>query len=452
MNTSPWNRFVKYLYSARQWYRETPERALEQAYDAALAIRAIEDEHFGGQPISDRAGDYGHSTLSYFKTELQKYLKVIETRMVEFNASRFFLELPERVAAKPKGGHLADNYLHGLGVNTKDQASLIFEKLEFIDGVTGKYINGKSTAIVPVVNEANVPVKYTNRSPNSKENNVSANSNNNSLDAVDTNFEEVNLLPRSLLGTLNRITKELDPEAEKEVVKNFRNSKLKTVISLRFILLLILIPLLTNQLCKNFIIGPIVDQVRVKNNAGIFINVDLEEEAFKELERFEQHLKFQTLIGMAPQISSEEREKKIEEKAVELAEEYREESGGAIKNVFADLLSCAAFVWILLNNKKEIEILKSFMDDVIYGLSDSAKAFIIILFTDVFVGFHSPHGWEVILEGLSRHLGLPDNRQFIFLFIATFPVILDAVFKYWIFRYLNRSSPSAVATYKNMNE
>lgn len=452
MNTSPWNRFVKYLYSARQWYRETPERALEQAYDAALAIRAIEDEHFGGQPISDRSGDYGHSTLSYFKTELQKYLKVIETRMVEFNASRFFLELPERVAAKPKGGHLADNYLHGLGINTKDQASLIFEKLEFIDGVTGKYINGRSTAIVPVVNEANVPVKYTNRSPNSKENNVSANSNNNSLDAVDTNFEEVNLLPRSLLGTLNRITKELDPEAEKEVVKNFRNSKVKTVISLRFILLLILIPLLTNQLCKNFLIGPIVDQVRLKNNAALFINVDLEEEAFKELERFEQHLKFETLIGRAPSLSSEEREKKIEEKAVELAEEYREESGGAIKNIFADLLSCAAFVWILLNNKKEIEILKSFMDDVIYGLSDSAKAFIIILFTDVFVGFHSPHGWEVILEGLSRHLGLPENRQFIFLFIATFPVILDAVFKYWIFRYLNRSSPSAVATYKNMNE
>ena len=184
----------------------------------------------------------------------------------------------------------------------------------------------------------------------------------------------------------------------------------------------------------------------------LFINVDLEEEAFKELERFEQHLKFETLIGMAPSLSSEEREKKIEEKAVELAEEYREESGGAIKNIFADLLSCAAFVWILLNNKKEIEILKSFMDDVIYGLSDSAKAFIIILFTDVFVGFHSPHGWEVILEGLSRHLGLPENRQFIFLFIATFPVILDAVFKYWIFRYLNRSSPSAVATYKNMNE
>jgi hypothetical protein len=452
MNTSPWDRIVKYLYSAHQWYRETPERALEQAYEAALAIKAIEDEHFGGQPIVDRASDYGQSTLSYFKAELQKYLKIIETRMVEFNASRFFLELPERVAAKSNRGHLADNCLNELGVNTKERASLVFEKLEFIDRVTGKYINGKSTAIVPVVSSETGVAKPKNGSPQSYANNGSANSDRNARDVVDTNFEEVNLLPRSLLGTLNRITKELDPEAEKEVVKNFRNSKIKTIISLRFILLLILIPLLTNQLSKNFIVGPIVDYVRVKNNAPLFINVDLEEEAFKELERFEQHLKFQALVGIAPALSSEQREKKIEEKAVELAEEYREESGSAIKNVFADLFSCVAFVVILVKNKREIEVLKSFMDDVVYGLSDSAKAFIIILFTDVFVGFHSPHGWEVILEGLSRHFGLPENRQFIFLFIATFPVILDAVFKYWIFRYLNRSSPSAVATYKNMNE
>ena len=451
MNTSLWNKFVKYLYSARQWYRETPERALEQAYEAALAIKAIEDEHFSGQPIGDRSGDYGQSTISYFKSDLQKYLKVIQTRMVEFNASRSFLELPERVAAQPKAV-LGDRYQHGLGISTKDRSSLVFEKLEFIDGVITRYINRKSTAIVPISSGANVPINSKNGSPQPHQNNGSPNSNQSDADGVDTYIEEVSLLPRSLLGTLNRITKELDPSAEKEVVKNFRNSKIKTVISLRFILLLILVPLLTNQLAKNFIVGPIVDRVRVNNNAPLFINIDLEEEAFKELEKFEQHLKFQTLIGKAPAISPEQKKKKIEEKALEIAQEYRGESSGAIKNIFADLISCAAFVIILINNKKEIEILKSFMDDVVYGLSDSAKAFVIILFTDVFVGFHSPHGWEIILEGVSRHFGLPENRQFIFLFIATFPVILDTVFKYWIFRYLNRSSPSAVATYKNMNE
>ena len=451
MNTSPWNRFVRYLYSANQWYRETPDRALEQAYDAALAIKAIEDEHFGGQGISERSGDYGHSTLSYFKSELQKYLKVIETRMVEFNASRSFLELPDRVGAKPQAGHSADHHPHGLGLDNKDRASLVFEKLEFIDGIIDKYINNSSsTAIVPLVSSVNVQVKSKSSSqPHANKGLANSNQTNGE---VDTSSEEVNLLPRSLLGTLNRITKELDPEAEKDVVRNFRNSKVKTVISLRFILLLILVPLLTNQISKNFIVGPVVDHFRVKQNAPLFINVDLEEEALKELERFEQHLKFDTLIGIAPSLSPEEREKKVAEKAVELAKEYQTESGGAIKNIFADLISCMAFAAIIVTNKKEIEILKSFMDDVVYGLSDSAKAFVIILFTDVFVGFHSPHGWEIILEGVSRHLGLPENRQFIFLFIATFPVILDTVFKYWIFRYLNRSSPSAVATYKNMNE
>ncbi|MBE9186097.1 proton extrusion protein PcxA [Microcoleus sp. LEGE 07076] len=454
MNTSAWNRFVKYLYSANQWYRETPERALEQAYDAALAIKAIEDEHFGGQGISDRSGDYGHSTLSYFKSELQKYLKVIQTRMVEFNASRSFLELPDRVGAKPQAGqNKAQRYQHGLGFDNKERASLVFEKLEFIDRVIGKYINNnKSTAIVPVVNSANLQLKSTNSTSQLQTDRGSVNSIQTQDGEVDTNNEEVNLLPRSLLGTLNRITKELDPEAEKDVVKNFRNSKVKTVISLRFILLLILVPLLTNQIAKNFVVGPIVDYFRVKQNAPVFINFELQEEAFQKLERFEQNLKFQTLIGRTPSLSAEETEEKVTKKALEIAEEYRGESGGAIKNIFADLIACVAFVMILVTNKKEIEILKSFMDDLIYGLSDSAKAFIIILFTDVFVGFHSPHGWEIILEGLSRHLGLPENRQFIFLFIATFPVILDTVFKYWIFRYLNRSSPSAVATYKNMNE
>ncbi|MEG4250822.1 proton extrusion protein PcxA [Microcoleus sp. Pol10D4] len=455
MNTSPWNRIVKYLYSLHQWYRETPERAIEQAYDAALAIKAIEDEHFGGQGISERSsGDYGQSTLSYFKSELQKYLKVIQTRMVEFNASRSFLELPERVGAKPKRGQSAEPHQHGLHINNKDRASLVFEKLEFIDGVIDKYINNsRSTAIVPVVSSVNVQARSTNSSsPPDTRNKGSANSVQIHDGEVDTNYEEVNLLPRSLLGTLNRITKDLDPEAEKEVVKNFRNSKVKTIISLRFILLLILVPLLTNQISKNFLVGPVVDHFRGQENAPVFLNVNLEEEALEELQRFEEHLKFERLIGIAPSLSLEETEKKIAEKAVEIAEEYRGESGGAIKNIFSDLISCVAFATIIVTNKKEIEILKSFMDDVIYGLSDSAKAFVIILFTDVFVGFHSPHGWEVILEGLSRHLGLPENRQFIFLFIATFPVILDTVFKYWIFRYLNRSSPSAVATYKNMNE
>ena len=92
------------------------------------------------------------------------------------------------------------------------------------------------------------------------------------------------------------------------------------------------------------------------------------------------------------------------------------------------------------------------MDEIVYGLSDSAKAFLIILFTDVFVGFHSPHGWEVIVKKISEHLGVVLYKNIIGIFIATFPVILDTIFKYWVFRYLSRLSPSALATFKEMNE
>jgi hypothetical protein len=224
----------------------------------------------------------------------------------------------------------------------------------------------------------------------------------------------------------------------------------------RFLLLLIIVPILTHQLSKALLVSPIVEHFRGSDETNLFVNYEMEEEALLELERFEEKIKFQALINNTPALSPRQVEEEIEEevkaKAFEIAEEYRVMSGNAIKNVFADLISVFAFILFLILSKKEIAVLKEFFDYVVYGLSDSAKAFIIILFTDIFVGFHSPHGWEVILEGVSHHWGLPANHDFIFLFIATFPVILDTIFKYWIFRYLNRISPSAVATYRNMNE
>jgi hypothetical protein len=260
------------------------------------------------------------------------------------------------------------------------------------------------------------------------------------------------ILPRSILSTIGRLQVELDPNAEEDVVKNFRLTQRRTIISIRFILLLIIVPLLTHQISKVLIVGPIINHFRGSETAEIFLNLEMEEEALIELQRFEEKIKFKNLISSAPRLSAEEIEVEMEDKAREIAEQFRRESANAIKNVFSDIFSVGAFIYLLVISKPSIMVLKDFFDHIVYGLSDSAKAFIIILFTDVFVGFHSPHGWEVILEGVSRHWGLPANRDFIFLFIATFPVILDTIFKYWIFRYLNRISPSAVATYRNMNE
>ena len=142
----------------------------------------------------------------------------------------------------------------------------------------------------------------------------------------------------------------------------------------------------------------------------------------------------------------------LQDKAVELALIYNKESMLAITNVLGDFVTfvtiASLFVWM----RPQIVILKSFLTESIYSLSDTTKSFLLILVTDLLVGFHSPRGWEIGIEILLRHFGLPENQDFIFLFVAAFPVFLDTIFKYWIFRYLNKISPSTVATYHNMIE
>jgi len=73
-------------------------------------------------------------------------------------------------------------------------------------------------------------------------------------------------------------------------------------------------------------------------------------------------------------------------------------------------------------SRDELRVLRGFVDEAVYGLSDSAKAFAIILFTDILRRIPQPGrlaglGWK----GLPRHFGLPSSQSFVNLFIATFP-------------------------------
>nr|YP_010903057.1 envelope membrane protein [Hypnea pseudomusciformis]WCH55111.1 envelope membrane protein [Hypnea pseudomusciformis]WCH56704.1 envelope membrane protein [Hypnea pseudomusciformis] len=265
-------------------------------------------------------------------------------------------------------------------------------------------------------------------------------------------LDKTGLIPRSISKLFEKFKKELDPNAETELLEEFKVSRYQTVTSVKYLLILLIVPILVNQISKSFIFGPYINYLWNQHEHSIFLNESQEERAFAELQRFEEKLHFDILVGEIKNSSSVFIDNQITEKALEIAAEYTNESSTAIKNILADFLSVTIFLSLLIINKRQVSILKSFINQLIYGLSDTAKAFLIILLTDMFVGFHSPHGWEIIIEVILRHFGLPESRDFIFVFISTFPVILDTVFKYWIFRYLNRISPSAVATYHNMNE
>ncbi|MEO1593027.1 MAG: proton extrusion protein PcxA [Cyanobacteria bacterium J06632_22] len=429
--------------SVRQWLNQTPDRALEQAYGAALKIKQIEDNYFDGNAIAQGYGSYGESAYSYFRSEVDRELRRIRSRMRVFRASNsFFNQDGTRELEVQFSDDSNDNTL-----DLVDRPPAFFRKLQFIDAILERYDRAATDELIGKTDDQNgaalAATAQTADGPLTRPN---------KKDKREGLADASNVLPRSILRTVDRVKQDLDPKAEVEVVRNFRSSKGKTKVALRFLLLLVIVPLLTQQLTKNLLVGPIVDYGRTATQADVFLNDELEEEALHELQRFEEKLRFEVFIGKLPPMTEFRIEERVREKAFDIEEEYRQRSAAAIKNVFADIFAALSFGLLLTLRKREVATLKSFMDEIVYGLSDSAKAFIIILFTDIFVGFHSPHGWEILLEGLARHFGLPGNRDFIFLFIATFPVILDTVFKYWIFRYLNRISPSAVATYKNMNE
>lgn len=482
MSSSSPNPFRRSLKFVEQWYRETPQRALDGAYEAARAIEEIEKKHFKGQPVPLRIRTESVMT-NYFQTDVQKNLQFIQTRLREFKSSSLVVEVADKLkppsiptAPTPIDTPDTTDFTDEYDVASEEYSSELvspsvdaqgaLDKLAFIDAVLKRYRSAsiqREAAAAATKGSKPSTQKSSSESKKNVPQPIPIQSVQNSLYESEFTSDDISddpskldsssFIPRSILRTATRFRKELnpDPGTEDDILNDFRNSRVRTRAAVSFVLGLMIVPLLTQQVSKNLVIGPFVDKLKGPEQIEIRINPEIENEVLTELSRFEERLKFESLTSPIS-LSPAEIQSQLKAKAADLKEEYQWDLRQPLKNAISDLFSLIALAIYFLLNRQKIAILKSFFDEIIYGLSDSAKAFIIILFTDVFVGFHSPHGWEVIVESVLGHFGLPQDRNFINMFIATFPVMLDTVFKYWIFRYLNQISPSAVATYRNMNE
>nr|YP_009000188.1 chloroplast envelope membrane protein [Silene paradoxa]AGZ18178.1 chloroplast envelope membrane protein [Silene paradoxa] len=101
---------------------------------------------------------------------------------------------------------------------------------------------------------------------------------------------------------------------------------------------------------------------------------------------------------------------------------------------------------------KELILINSWVQEFLYNLSDTIKALSILFLTDFCIGFHSPHGWELMISSISKDFGFAHNDKIISVLVSICPVILDTIFKYLIFDYLNRVSPSLVVIYHSLND
>lgn len=437
LNLNRWNR----------WLNRRQLQVLEAAYNAAQTIKALEDKYFDGGKIT-YAPNQTKTLVEYVQSLRDRQLFIVRTNLAQFRLNSFLL----------------NRQLHGSEINLTDSEihtdesigesdAIVMEKLNFIDTVISKYreseedeleqlaLDLKNSTAIPVVKSAEEPAKPAPSNPTVK--------------AIDPAIiEQNNASRRSRSGFFRggfSIGREFDPKYEQQIVQELRLRRKQDKLAIRWLLILLLVPVLIQVLSKNLIFEPILGSYGDKNPTKIELSREIREEFDAEFLVFKEELEVQELLGFIPELSSAERRERLQEKATELWRESRERALNGLKNLMADGIAIVAFAGIVYFNRSKLAAIRTFSNRTFLGLSDPVKVFLFILVTDMFVGFHSAEGWEVLLEGVAHHFGLPESRVAINTFIATVPVMMDSVIKFWIFTYLTQYSAAASAIYERMN-
>ena len=266
-------------------------------------------------------------------------------------------------------------------------------------------------------------------------------------------YEEIGWVPRSFNRVFDRFFKQLFSDVAKFTIDEYRFYRYLFLSTLKCFFILLFFPFLVNFFCGNFLIRPFIEFCWNQNQGEIFLNAYQQKKAYAELNNFGEMVYFDSLVIPKNDIEEKSTNKKIlQEKTMALAIEYNNASIEAISCMFADLISLGLFGWLLILMEVQISVSRLFILEVFFSLDDSKKSLVILLFTDLLVGYHSVGPWSIFFESFFNRYGLPNSQAAIYLLTGSLPVVMDVLFKYLIFRHLNRASPASVATYHAMIE
>nr|CUR02450.1 cemA [Acacia exocarpoides] len=184
----------------------------------------------------------------------------------------------------------------------------------------------------------------------------------------------------------------------------------------------------------------------------IFLNDIQEKSILKKFIELEELLLLDEMIKEYPETRLQNLRIGIYKETIQLIKTHNEDLMNTILHFSTNIICFVILSGYSILGNQELIILNSWVQEFLYNLSDTIKAFSILLLTDFCIGFHSTHAWELMIGSVYKDFGFAHNDQIISGLVSTFPVILDTFFKYWIFRYLNRVSPSLVVIYHSMND
>jgi hypothetical protein len=504
--------------------------ALEQAYQAAIVIKSIEETHFNGDAILIQPG-MGKTVTDYFETQLKRQLIRIRTNLLRFQITTFLVNRQTlgRVEVEEINSEVDQDSESTL--NQIPSEASVLEKLSYIESVVGKYraLNDvlrdffsdgvmaqqpEAGAILPIKPEVlgpDEPSEGKQGEPTVPKNSSELASPPKIVVAKVKPIEPKPVEPKRndvmrLFGGASKISKEFSPKYEQEVVQELRVRRAQNRMAVRWLALLLLLPLFVQALTRHLVLNPVLGNYFDQNPSQVELSLEIEEEFLHKFSEYKEALEVKHLLAKAvleeeqkkhkeyrnspkeeaalatalfgdlssdllkdvlsqqpgkfrsllitsgwTEVEEELQETALQEKALELWREAQEEQLNGIKNVLADGTALLAFVGLVYVGRYRLAAIRSFSNRAFLSLNDPTKVFMFILITDMFVGFHSAEGWEVILEGIAHHFGLPESKVMINGFIATVPVFIDACVKFWIFSYLTRYSPAASAIYERMN-
>jgi len=86
-------------------------------------------------------------------------------------------------------------------------------------------------------------------------------------------------------------------------------------------------------------------------------------------------------------------------------EEFTERNKHNVLNAVSDSITAFTGFGILLKDTEGRGILFRTLGRIFSGLSDTAKAFMIIASTDILLGYHSEEGWTAAIKIITNHYG-----------------------------------------------
>jgi len=271
-------------------------------------------------------------------------------------------------------------------------------------------------------------------------------------------------IPSSIPKTILRFYQGLSPAFEDAAVERSRLGRYQFLASARAALGLLAAPILVSELGKRWFYQPWIRYAWNTYHSGAFLSEAQQHLALQELRGFEEALYFEERLSHLPNaeifIGERARELQIpgQQEAIlhqrrrEVLERYNDESIASLVALTGDLTLIVAVALALFRLRYEIIILRGVLTELFFALDDPLKCFLLYYGAELLVGYHSKNGWDVALRAARKRIGLEENEQVIKLAIATVPVRIDTLFKYWVFRHLNRLSPTTSATYYQLIE